>query len=49
MHCSSNADGPTNEEVLTPVLDMIDSPMNLKNLSLKVCPSFFRYISYINS
>ncbi|XP_047943492.1 probable 1-deoxy-D-xylulose-5-phosphate synthase, chloroplastic [Salvia hispanica] len=35
VHCSSNADGPTNEEVLTPVLDMIDSPMNLKNLSLK--------------
>nr|QEV81816.1 1-deoxy-D-xylulose-5-phosphate synthase decarboxylase [Prunella vulgaris] len=34
VHCSSNNDGPV-EEVLTPILDMIDNPMHLKNLSLK--------------
>nr|QCQ28859.1 putative 1-deoxy-D-xylulose 5-phosphate synthase precursor [Salvia pomifera] len=35
VHCSSNTDGSVNEEVLTPILDMIDNPMHLKNLSLK--------------
>lgn len=35
VHCSPNADGSMNEEVPTPILDMIDNPMHLKNLTLK--------------
>lgn len=35
VHCSSIADGSVNEEVPTPILDMIDNPMHLKNLTLK--------------
>ncbi|KAH6831184.1 1-deoxy-D-xylulose 5-phosphate synthase 3 [Perilla frutescens var. hirtella] len=35
LHCSSNADASVNEEVPTPILDMIDNPMHLKNLTLK--------------
>ncbi|KAL3650887.1 1-deoxy-D-xylulose-5-phosphate synthase [Castilleja foliolosa] len=36
VHCLSNSDdGPANEKVPTPMLDMIENPMHLKNLTSK--------------